>query len=164
MSPSPIFTDNVREIGPTPIPSDPPSLSAKNLAFLNTLKSAYPNLIFKPDQKFLFRPPRTIHYLEDNDNFRLLLLHELAHALLGHFSYQTSLERLKLERDAWERTRALCQTYHVPFSEEFAETELNTYRDWHHQKTLCKTCGSSCLELNAKSLYCPFCQKSFPKA
>ncbi len=163
MAPSSIFSDNVRETGPTPVPSDHSPLSAKNLAFLNTLKSDYPDLTFKSGKKFLFRPRHTIYYLEDNDNFRFFLLHELAHALLGHFSYRTSLERLKLERDAWERTRLLCKEYKVPFSDNLAETELNTYRDWHHQKTLCKACGVSCLELDAKSLYCPFCRKTYPR-
>ena len=163
MAPTSVFSNNVRETGPTPAPPQTSPLSARNLAFLATLQSVYPELIFKPGRKFLFRPPRTINYLQDNENFRLLLLHELAHALLGHSSYQTSLQRLKLERDAWARTRQLCAKHHVPFSESLAEAELNTYRDWHHQKTLCKTCGVSCLELNAKSLYCPFCRKIYPR-
>ena len=162
MAPSSIFSDNVREIAPAPLPDAAPTLSPKNLAFLAALQSAYPDFTFKPGRKFLFRPKRTIYYLEDDTNFRFLILHELAHALLGHFSYNTSLERLKLERDAWKRTRELCATHKVPFSEELAELELNTYRDWHHQKTLCKTCGASCLELDAKSLYCPFCQRTYP--
>ena len=161
---SSIFSDNVRESGPKlPEESSLPSLSSKNLAFLETLKTYFPNFSFKPGRKFLFRPKKSIFYLEDNENFRLLLLHELSHALLGHFSYETSLERIKIERDAWGKTRSLCKTYGVPFSEEFAETELNSYRDWLHQKTLCKTCGLTCLEINSESLYCPFCQKTYKR-
>jgi len=162
VAPVSIFSDNVRENPPaSPEPSSP--LNARNLAFLDSLKSAYPDFFFKPGRKFLFRPKRTIFYLEDNDNFRFLLLHELAHALLKHFSYDTSLERLTLERDAWEKTRQLCSDYKVPFLDSLAEAELNTYRDWLHKKTLCKTCGLSCLEVNSESLYCPFCQKTYPR-
>ena len=163
MPPSSIFSDNVRTSAPAPPPEPAPVLSAKNLAFLESLKSSYPDFSFRPGRKFLFRPPKSIYYLEDNENFRFLLLHELAHALLGHFSFDTSLERLKLERDAWEKTRVLCSELSVPFLDSLAEAELNTYRDWHHQKTLCKTCGLSCLEVSSESLYCPFCQKLIPK-
>ncbi len=164
MSPASIFSDNVRQS--TPKPPEPTSslLSSKNLDFLKDLISAYPEFTFRPGKKFSFRPPKSIHYLEDNDNFRFLLLHELAHALLGHFSFSTSLERLKIERDAWEKTRSLCAEYKIPFDESLAEAELNTYRDWVHQKTLCKCCGLSCLELNSESLYCPFCQKTYKRS
>lgn len=160
-----IFSDNVRESGPK-VPEEPslPSLSAKNQAFLETLKSEFPNFSFKPGRKFLFRPKKSIFYLEDNENFRLLLLHELAHALLGHFSFETSLDRLKIERDAWDKTRSLCADFNVPFLEEVAEAELNSYRDWLHQKTLCKTCGLSCIEVDSESLFCPFCQKTYKKS
>ncbi|MBR2587136.1 hypothetical protein IKE71_02045 [Candidatus Saccharibacteria bacterium] len=162
--PASVFSDNVRNQKTPPAPQPEASLlSEKNLAFLETLKSDHPDLSFKPGRKFLFRPKRSITYLEANENFRLLLLHELAHALLGHFTFNRSLERLQIERDAWEKTRELCELYNVPFDEELAEAELNTYRDWVHQKTLCKTCGLSCLEVSKESLFCPFCQKFYKK-
>ncbi|MBR2695430.1 hypothetical protein IKE86_00760 [Candidatus Saccharibacteria bacterium] len=158
--PASIFSDNVREQKTPPrLPDATSPLSEKNLAFLDNLKSAYPNFSFKPGRKFLFRPPKSIFYLESNENFRLLLLHELAHALLGHFTFNRSLERLTIERDAWAKTRELCETHGVTFDESLAETELDTYRDWVHQKTLCKTCGATCLEISSESLFCPFCQK-----
>ena len=164
--PASVFVDNVRDQKKPPSPKEESTslLNEKNLAFLETLKSTYPNFSFKPGPKFLFRPKKTIHYVESNDNFRLLLLHELSHALLGHFSYSKSLERLQIERDAWAKTRELCEQFSVNFDEDVAESELNTYRDWLHQKTLCKTCGLSCLEVNSESLYCPFCQKYYKKA
>ncbi|MBQ3430949.1 hypothetical protein IJG20_02535 [Candidatus Saccharibacteria bacterium] len=136
---------------------------SSNLTFLETIKSAYPNFSFKPGKKFLFRPKKTIFYFESDENFRPHLLHELSHALLGHFSFNTSLERLEIERDAWEKTRELCEQFSIPFPETLAEADLNTYRDWVHQKTLCKTCGLTCLEINLKTLYCPFCQKTYKK-
>lgn len=163
--PASVFSDNVREQKTPPAPPEEESslLNDKNLAFLKTLKSIYPDFSFKPGKKFFFRPKKSIFYIESNDNFRLLLLHELSHALLGHFYFSKSIERLQIERDAWDKTRELCKIHNVPFDESFAETELNTYRDWLHQKTLCKTCGLSCLEVNSESLYCPFCQKYYKK-
>lgn len=162
--PASIYSDNIRhQKTPPRAPAEPSLLSSKNLAFLESLKKTYPDFTFRPGRKFLFRPKTSIYYLEANNNFRLLLLHELAHALLGHFSYKKSLERLKIERDAWEKTRELCKTHSVPFDEDLAEAELNTYRDWVHQKTLCKVCGSTCLEVSSESLFCPFCQKEYKR-
>ena len=163
--PASIYNDNVRSRKTPPHPPQESSfLSSKNLTFLETIKEAYPEFSFRPGSKFLFRPPKSIRYIESDDNFRLLLLHELSHALLGHFSFDRSLERLQIERDAWSKTRELCLFHSVPFDEEFAEAELNTYRDWVHQKTLCKRCGLSCLEVSSESLYCPFCQKYYKKS
>lgn len=140
--PASIYNDNVRSHKTLPhLPDNTSLLSDKNVAFLETIKSIHPEFTFRPGAKFLFRPPKSIRYIESDNNFRLLLLHELSHALLGHFSYERSLERLQIERDAWSKTRELCSLHSVPFDEEFAENELNTYRDWVHQKTLCKHCG-----------------------
>ncbi len=163
--PASIYTDNVRSRKTPPRPLEKPSLlSEKNLAFLETIKKTYPEFTFRPGRKFLFHPPKSIRYLESDENFRFLLLHELSHALLGHFSFNRSLERLQIERDAWAKTRELCSLHSVTFNEELAETELNTYRDWVHQKTLCKHCGLSCLEVSSESLYCPFCQRKYKKS
>ena len=163
--PASIYSDNVRRKKTPPRPLETTSLlSERNLSFLDTIKHAYPTFSFRPGPKFLFRPPKSIYYQEMDDNYRLLLLHELSHALLGHFSYEKSLERLQIERDAWEKTRELCEKHSVAFDESVAESELDTYRDWVHQKTLCKTCGLTCLEVSPESLYCPFCQKTFKRS
>ena len=163
--PASIYTDNVRshKLSPHPLEKTP-LLSEKNLAFLEAIKESYPEFTFRPGRKFLFRPPKSIYYLESDENFRFLLLHELSHALLGHFSFSRSLERLQIERDAWAKTRELCSLHSITFNEELAEIELNTYRDWVHQKTLCKHCGLSCLEVSSESLYCPFCQNEYKKS
>ena len=163
--PASIYSDNVRSHKAPPRPPEESSLlSEKNRTFLKMIIEAYPNLTFKPGRKFLFRPPKSIHYLETDENFRFLLLHELAHALLGHYTFDRSLERLQIERDAWAKTRELCCLYSIPFDDNLAEAELNTYRDWVHQKTLCKHCGLSCLEVSSESLYCPSCQKFYKKS
>lgn len=136
-------------------------LSPKNSAFLEKIKSSYPDFSFREGRKFLFRPQKSIFYLPENTNFPLLLLHETSHALLKHFSFSTPLERLQIERDAWEKTRLLCKYFSIPFDSDFAESELDSYRNWTHKKTLCKTCGTTCLSVNSESLFCPLCQKTF---
>lgn len=149
---------------PSPLPSTPSSdsklSSTTSSAFLAQVSSDYPQFNFRASARFRFRPPLTIYYDPSEDaHFALLLLHELAHALLGHFSFASLAERLQCERDAWQKTAQLCKQYRLPYDPVYAEANLDTYRDWLYQKTRCKTCGSTCLELDHNRLFCPFCQK-----
>lgn len=140
--------------------SSEPSTLSSAYALLDTLRFLYPDLTFRPGKKFKFRPKKTIYYLPPEtspETFPLLLCHELAHALLGHFSYLTDLERLKIEVAAWEETKNLCEKFEIPFSSEFANLELDTYRDWLNQKSLCKTCGMTRFETPDGNYHCPRC-------
>ena len=141
---------------------------SSDLAFLNRLVSLCPNFTFRAGKKFKFRPQKTIYYIppevfeletpkDSLETFPLLLCHELAHALLGHFSYSTDLERLKIESAAWEETKNLCKKFNLPFSEELAELELNTYRNWLEKKSICKICGMTRFETKNEGYLCPHC-------
>lgn len=147
---------------------NPPSDLSFNLSFLNLIISSYPNFTFLSGKKFKFRPKKTIYYISPEifereipkdslETFPLLLCHELAHASLGHFSYSTNLERLKIESEAWEETKNLCKKFNLPFSEELAELELNTYRNWLEKKSLCKICGMTRFETKNEGYLCPRC-------
>ena len=136
--------------------------------FLASLTAAYPDFSFKPGKKFKFRPKKTIYYIPPElfanspsssslETFPLLLCHELAHALLGHFSYKTDLERLKIEVEAWEETKNLCEKFKIPFSKELASIELDSYRDWLDKKSRCKTCGMTRFETPDGTYCCPRC-------
>ena len=139
-----------------------------DLDFLNSLISLYPNFSFKNGKKFKFRPRKTIYYihpknfetsLRENslETFPLLLCHELAHAILGHFSYTTNLERVKIEVSAWEKTKELCKKFKIPFSHTLANSELDSYRIWLNQKSHCKNCGMTCFETENGNFLCPHC-------
>ena len=141
---------------------------SSDLAFLNRLVSLYPNFTFRAGKKFKFRPQKTIYYIppevfeletpkDSLETFPLLLCHELAHALLGHFSYSTDLERLKIEVSSWEETKSLCKKFKIPFSEELATLELDTYRNWLDKKSRCKTCGMTRFETPDGKYLCPRC-------
>ena len=84
-------------------------------------------------------------------------MHEIGHAILGNSSYKTDLERLKIERNAWDKAKNLCKKFDIPFNEEFAEDELDSYRNWLHQKSLCKTCGLTRYQTNDGEYHCPKC-------
>ena len=130
---------------------------ANSTNFLKAIKKAYPNLVFKQGKRFSFRPKTTIFFDPSAENFELLLLHELGHALNGDFSYKTDIERLKIEVSAWETAKSLAKTFKIPFDEDFMESELDSYRDWLHKKSLCKSCGLTRFQTPDSIYHCPHC-------
>lgn len=146
---------------------------------LGILRRDYPNLRFRSGKKFTFRPPRTIIYEQNHDSARtsrtqpdeqnalgdnsktnrycMQILHEVGHALLGHRSYQTDPERLRMECAAWEKARELCDIYNIYYDENFAEEQLDSYRNWLHQRSTCPECGLTCFQTRDGVYHCPSC-------
>ncbi len=126
--------------------------------FLAKIKSDHPEFNFRKGERFSFRPPKTITVGPDEKNDELLLLHELGHAMSGHKAFNTGAERLKMEREAWEKARELASGYGVEFDDFLAETELDTYRNWLDKKTRCKKCGLTCYQTPDGVNHCPRCE------
>lgn len=123
------------------------------------LTSDYPWLKWRMGSKFAFRPPRTIVIEQGNlDNCsKLLLLHEVGHAVLEHKNYGLDVERLKMERAAWEEAKKLCVRYGVEYDEECVESELDSYRDWLHRRARCPKCGLTRYQMSDGKYRCPEC-------
>ncbi len=130
----------------------------KNDKLLTRLVKDFSQFRFVKGEKFKFRPPRTIMIGPDEENAEMLLLHELGHAILGHSSYKTDLSRLKMEADAWEKAKVLAKKYRVSFHEEVAQEELDTYREWLHQKSRCPECGLTRFQSSDGAYHCPRCE------
>ncbi len=118
------------------------------------LKMDYPKIRFRLGKKFAFRPPRTIFFAEGQE---LELLHELGHARLEHDFYTTDIERLRMERAAWEEARRLCDQYAVEYDQEFVEMALDSYRDWLHRRSQCSKCGLTRYQTRDGKYHCPSC-------
>lgn len=118
----------------------------------------YPQFRFIEGVKFAFRPPKTIVIGPEEPHAELLLLHELGHALSGHRAFNTDIRRLRMEVEAWEVARDLAETYGVKFDEEVMESELDTYRNWLHQKSRCPKCGLTRFETPDGQYHCPRCE------
>lgn len=118
------------------------------------LKMDYPKIRFRLGKKFAFRPPRTIFFAEGQE---LELLHELGHARLEHDFYTTDIERLRMERAAWEEARRLCYQYAVEYDQEFVEMALDSYRDWLHRRSQCSKCGLTRYQTRDGKYHCPSC-------
>ncbi|MBR3180108.1 hypothetical protein IKF57_01060 [Candidatus Saccharibacteria bacterium] len=139
---------------PPPFPCKDPKL----LKLTNQLQSDYPDFVFNHGKKFAWRAPRTIIIGPPEPHSELLLLHELAHALLKHQNYHLDIDRLKMESAAWAKAKTLCQKYHIPWDEDVAEQELDTYRDWLHQKSRCPVCGLTRFQTTS-GYHCPRCEE-----
>ena len=153
----------------------PSSLNPKNLketsipknaqAFLLTLKEEYKDFSWQLGSRFKYRPEKTIIIDKNSDApwpfFALLTLHELGHALSHHKDYKTDIERLKIESEAWQRAKreiSAHKSWGLEYDEEFAEYELDSYRDWLHQKSKCKKCGLTRYQTTDGKYHCPGCE------
>lgn len=99
--------------------------------------------------------------VEKSEFFCLRMLHEVGHAVLGHKFYATDVDRLKMERAAWEKARELCPKYGVEYIGEFVEEALDSYRDWLHQRSKCPKCGTTRFQDNRGNYVCPGCYDNF---
>lgn len=126
--------------------------------FLQKLKNDYPEFCFREGARFAFRFPRTIIVDLKDKRGDLLALHELGHALLRHRDFTTSVERVKMERAAWDKARELATFYMIPFDEELAEEELDSYREWLDKKSRCPKCGLTRFQTPDGAYHCPRCE------
>lgn len=118
----------------------------------------YPQFRFRRGKKFAFRPPRTIILGPSEPCCELLTLHELSHAILEHRDFKTDVTRLKMENEAWEKAKELAVQYSVPVDEDLIQRELDTYRDWLHQKSRCPECGLTRFQTPDGKYHCPLCE------
>lgn len=137
--------------------SDRGGYGAADLEFFAGLKRDFPEFRFVWGRKFAFRPPKTIVIGPLEPFSRLLVLHEVGHAVLKHNDFRTGVERLKMEVAAWEKARELAPMYGVEWDEEVVQGELDTYRDWLHQKSRCPVCGLTRFETPDGQYRCPRC-------
>lgn len=129
-----------------------------NQKLVDKLRADYPDLIFKTGKKFAFRYPRTISIGSSESFDEMLLLHEVSHALLGHQDYTQDLERVKMENAAWEKAKELALHYKVEIDEGLIQDELDTYRNWLHQKSRCPDCGLTRFQTPDRQYHCPRCE------
>lgn len=62
-----------------------------------------------------------------------------------------------MEREAWDKAKELANKYDVPFSQEVAEAELDSYRNWLDKKSRCPRCGLTRFQTPDGKWCCPKC-------
>lgn len=129
---------------------------------VDKLTKEYPDLNFTLSDSFCWSPDRqTVYYAvykNKNPKHSWTLLHETAHALLNHKTYQTDLELLKMETEAWEKAQALAKQYDITISFNYIEDCLDSYRDWLHLRSNCPQCNMRCLQKDSHHYQCHNCK------
>ncbi|HET7827334.1 MAG TPA: hypothetical protein VFK97_00505 [Candidatus Saccharimonadales bacterium] len=130
--------------------------------FIDQIEADYPQFKFKPGNQEHWSPrTKTITYELSADSLKFGLLHELAHALLGHDSYRNDFELVKLESQAWHKAAQIGRKYGVKISEDHIQNCLDTYRDWLHRRSKCPACGTHTLQANSQTYACYNCGQTW---
>lgn len=129
--------------------------------FISLLHRDYPEFKFQPgDEDHWSAKSGTITYNPRRPLFqrRYSLLHELAHAVLGHISYTSDFELLKLEAEAWQLAAKIGHKYQIEIEDAHIQNCLDTYRDWLYRRSTCPRCGTHVLQKDSASYHCYNCQ------
>lgn len=122
--------------------------------------AAFPHLTFVASDEFRWAPlEKTIFFDEHDPHGTERLLHEVAHAELGHSKYERDIELIALERDAWQYAKStLAPQFDFVISSHVIEDDLDTYRDWLHARSTCPACHATGIQTNAKEYTCVACR------
>lgn len=128
------------------------------IQILKQLKDSYPQYSFKKSSRFYWSGmDKTIYYDISAKDSRILLLHELSHALLNHTKYDSDVQLLAMERQAWDHTIDLAKPFNISVSDDIIQSALDSYRDWLHARSTCPKCSATGMQTDAKTYKCSAC-------
>lgn len=128
------------------------------------LSHDFPAITIQAGTQFYWSPKdHTVFYDENKttESASWALLHELSHGVLGHTSYKTDFELLKLEVAAWQKAKELAAQYDITIAEDHIQDCLDTYRDWLHARSECPACTEHGLQKNATTYSCLNCHTNW---
>lgn len=130
---------------------------------LNQLEQDYPALTFHAGEQFEWRPAdSTVVYNDTDPSYEARLLHEVGHSLLNHARYDRDIDLVAMERDAWQEARVtLGPRYGIEISSEHIDADMDTYREWLHDRSTCPHCQSSGIQTAKKEYTCVTCRKKW---
>jgi len=122
---------------------------------LEELQREYPALKFTKSRSFYWSPKtqEVFYAINRSDTGLWAVLHETAHALLGHTRYSLDLELLQMEVAAWEYAKELAEKYKVAIDEDHVQDCLDSYRDWLYRRSICPSCGNKSIQHDHEPRY-----------
>ena len=127
-------------------------------SLIHKLKQEYPERAFIEAEQFSWSPStNTIFYVREQAHAPQLLLHELAHAPLGHREYRRDIELVAMETAAWEEAKTLAERFSIRLHETVIQDHLDTYRDWLHARSTCPACTATGYQIRSDAYSCPAC-------
>ena len=128
------------------------------LSLLPKLEKAYPTILFAAGTRFSWSPAHhTVFYDEADPENTNLLLHELAHGLLGHHDYSKDVELVAMESDAWDKALELARLYKVKITDTTVQDNLDSYREWLHARSTCPSCEATGYQSGKNTYTCVAC-------
>ena len=96
--------------------------------------AAYPKQRFLPAGYFAYDASEDIVNYDPvgikTNSGKLALLHEISHAMLGHFHYRFDFELYAMEMDAWNKTRELANKHKLNINEDYINACMDSYDEW----------------------------------
>ena len=127
-------------------------------SIISQLKNKLPDISFKPADDFFWNPSdKVINYDPENDSEIELLFHEIGHALLGHKSFDSDVQLIAMERDAGDKARSLADEFGITITDDFIQSNLDSYRDWLHKRSTCPNCTAVGMQIKKSGYSCPAC-------
>lgn len=133
-------------------------------AILSLIKLDNPSLHFVEGDHHSWSPKnKTVTFLSTNNPQNIWsLLHEVAHATLGHESYDSDMELMNMELDAWLTAKELAKKYTAtPIDSQHIENCLDTYRNWIYKRSCCPSCRVAGVQKNSHTYICYRCSNSW---
>jgi hypothetical protein len=129
---------------------------------LPKLQDAYPQLTFTESNRFAWSPDAQTVYFDSNDTSNTdLLIHELAHGLLGHHDYSKDIELVAMESQAWDKALELAALHHISISDDTIQDNLDTYREWLHARSTCPSCEATGYQSGKNAYSCVACSNEW---
>lgn len=119
------------------------------IKLLDQVLGSFTKYHFIQSDDFRWSPnDNTVYYRRPKHNEDIWsLLHEIAHAELGHTTFNLDIELLNHETQAWAHaTSVLAPRFGVRIDDEYMQDHLDTYREWMFERSLCPTCGQTGLQ------------------
>ena len=134
-----------------------------SLTLIDQLRNDYQHLTFEDGNDFAWQPnSQTIIFNPIDQYLSARLLHELAHAHLGHTVYSRDIDLIAMERDAWALTRSsLGPKYGITIDGGLIQSDMDTYRDWLHARATCPKCQAVGLQIQKQTYRCLSCRQQW---
>lgn len=121
----------------------------------------FPQFTFLPAGYFAYDAAREIINYDQSrlrqNCGRLCLLHETAHALLGHVDYTSDIELFMMELAAWRKTSEIARQFAITLDQEYITDCLKSYERWLIARGTCPDCGNFCLNAAEHRFHCFVC-------
>lgn len=131
------------------------------LPSIKQIQSDFEHLTFAPADSFYFSAKHETIFFEPKiaktQNGFIQLLHEISHALCRHHHYESGIQLLKMESEAWAKAKQIAKEYDIEIPEDLIEQCLNTYRDWLHLRSTCPECSLISTEIEPYLYRCFNC-------